>query len=302
MPNATDRPTTRIGMCLNAYALHQFDVAGRSLGRSRENLHTGIHDARKAIRYVRATLDLGRARLWPAAAMVFDELRDLCRELSNARDAYAVIETLDGLRKQAQEGDQRDLFGRIRKSLIKRHAIAVSRLLGQDRGVPRFLTRLHRLREATEVLCWGEIDAADIRSSLARSDRRAERAADEAKQTQHVRMRHRWRRRLRRLRHQMTILETELDWRLIESASSTARDGISTSEWKAIVRVSAATLSIMTDVLGHEHDLRMLRRAVRSTTAIRRGDRTAALKLMRHKIDDTARGDLPGPGAPHIWC
>jgi hypothetical protein len=296
MPNAIANPTTRIGICLSAYALQQFDVAGRSFGRSPENLHSGIHDARKAIRRIRATLDLGRARLWPAATAVFDELRSLCRELSTARDAYAVIETLDGLRREMRDPDQHELCKRVRKVLIARHSAAVSRLLKQDRGERRFLTRLRRLREATNELRWEEIDASDVRSALARGDRRAERAADEARRTQHARMRHRWRRRLRRLRHQMTILESELDWRLVERAASTAQDGVGAPEWKALVRVSTATLNIMTDVLGHEHDLRMLRRAVRSTGAIKHGDRTVVLKLLRSRIKDAVRGDLSMPG------
>ena len=168
-------------------------------------------------------------------------------------------------------------------------------------GARRFLASLHQLREATKELRWGEIDAADIRSALHRSDRRAERAADEVRQTQDGRVWHRWRRRLRRLRHQMTILETELDWRLVEHASSAEHDGISAPEWKAIVRVSPVTLGNMTHVLAQERDLRMLRNAVRSTTTIKHDDRVIALKLLRNKIDDIAQRKLPRLGIPYGW-
>ncbi|MDR3388243.1 MAG: CHAD domain-containing protein [Rudaea sp.] len=289
MPNATKSTQTRLGICLHAYVLQQFDVAGRSIGCSRERLHTGVHEARKAIRRVRAALDLGRARLWPDAAVVFDELRDLCRGLSQVRDAYAVIETLDHLRKQAPDADQRDLLKRVRKSLIERHAKAASYLLMQDAGLRRFRARLHHLRELAEALSWSEIDATNIRASLARSDHRAERAAHAAKKTQHGRLRHRWRRRLRRLRHQMMILELALSWRFVEDATSTGHGDESTSEWKAFVRVSATMLGHTTDLLGHEHDLRMLRAAARSTRGIKAGDRTEILKILRQKIDATPK-------------
>jgi CHAD domain len=285
MPKATKNTTTRIGICLHAYVLQQFDLAGRSLGRSRERLHTGVHDARKAIRRIRATLDLGRARLWPAAGQVFDELRELCRHLSQVRDAHAVIETLDRLRKSAADAGQRELLKRIRKNLSKKHASAVSRLLRQDRGLRKLLVRIRGLREATDALDWSPIDADDIRHALQRSDRRAGRTGQGSTRKQQVAMRHRWRRRLRRLRHQMVILEAELGWRLFRDSPSSGREGIAAPEWKANVRFSLADLGHMTELLGHEHDLRLLRAAVKATTGIKEGDRSEILQLLRDKLN-----------------
>src|SRR5271154_5410727 len=115
MANESATLTTRIGICLHAYILDQFDLAGRALGRSREKLHPGIHQARKSIRRIRATLDLGRRALWPDAAPAFEELRKLCRGLSKLRDAHAVIETLDRLFKQPQDADIRAVLRRVRE-------------------------------------------------------------------------------------------------------------------------------------------------------------------------------------------
>jgi hypothetical protein len=282
-------PTTRIGICLHAYVLDQFDLAGRSLGRSRERLHSGIHDARKSIRRIRATLDLGREKLWPGAAAAFDELRNLCRGLSLVRDAHAVIETLDRLFKQSKDPDMRVVLRGVRQKLIKRQTASLTRSLKQDPGFRRYRMRLRFLRDHTEALQWSVIDAAAIRAALARSERRAERAAQTAKRTRHGPMRHRWRRRLRRLRHQMMILESALNWRFIDATSSAAHATISTPEWSAIVTETIDTLEQKTDALAFEHDLRLLRTALRSTTGIKQGDRDKALKLLRRKIGQASR-------------
>jgi hypothetical protein len=282
---STSRPVaTRIGICLHAYVLDQFDITGRALGRSRERLHPGIHQARKSIRRIRATLDLGRKKLWPDAAPLFDELRNLCRRLSLVRDAHAVVETLDRLFKRCGDPDLRLALRRVRQKLIAGQAATLERLLKQDPGLRRYRMRLRSLRDNTEALHWNEIDAADIRAALAGSERRIERAAEKAKHTRHGPMRHRWRRRLRRMRHQMQILESALDWRFVERTSSTEHQTVSTPEWSAVVRDSIQTLEHTADALAFEHDLRVLRNTLRKAPGIRVDDRSRALKLLRHEF------------------
>jgi CHAD domain-containing protein len=289
MPDETKNVITPIGICLHGYMLRQCNAAGRSMGRSRAQLHAGIHEARKAIRRMRAIMDLVPTRVWPDAAPAFTELRNLCRRLSQVRDAHAVVETLDRLLKRSQDADLRALLKRIRARLIKKEAMALDRLLKQDPGLRRFRVRLQHLRDSTATLRWSEIDVTDIRSALARSERRAERAADKAKNTQHGPMRHRWRRRLRRLRHQMMLLETELSWQFIYSASPENRDLISTSQWSAVVRVDAAKVRQTTDALGFEHDLRILRSALQTTSGIKENDRSKVLIHLRHNITHALR-------------
>jgi hypothetical protein len=289
MQHVSATTTTRIGICLHAYVLDQFDTAGRSLGRSRERIHSGIHEARKSIRRIRAALDLGRANLWPDAAGVFDELKNLCRGLSVVRDAHAVIETLDGLFRQSKDPDLRTLLRSIRQKLIKRQAASLSGFLKQDPGFRRYRVRLRLLRDHAEALPWSAIDATAIRSALARSERRADRVARTAERTRHGQMRHRWRRRLRRLRHQMMILESALNWRFIDPASPDTREAISTPEWSAIVDETIANLESKADALAFEHDLRLLRTALRNTAGIKQSDRDKTLKLVRRKINQASR-------------
>jgi hypothetical protein len=221
--------------------------------------------------------------------VVFDELRSLCRGLSVVRDAHAVIETLDRLFKQSKDQEIRLVLRSVRMKLIKRQAVSLNRFLKQDPGFRRYRTRLRFLRDCTEALQWSVIDAAAIRCALARGERRAERAAQRARHTRHGPLRHRWRRRLRRLRHQMMVLESALNWRFIDAASPSAHQTISTPEWSAVVGETIDTLEHKADALAFEHDLRLLRTALRNTTGIKESERDTMLKLVRRKIHQALR-------------
>jgi CHAD domain-containing protein len=286
MQNENEAPQSRIGICLHAYVLARFDIAGRSLGRSGEQLHHAIHDVRKAIRKIRATLDLGRKQLWPDAAPVFRELRQLCRTLSQVRDVRAAIETLELLFIQSTDDEIRTLLRHNLKSLMEKQALELRRLLKQDPGLKRFRIRLRKLRDVVSSLNWGEIDAESVRASLARSERRSKRARSDAKDESNGVMRHRWRRRLRRQRHQMMILESQLSWRFIYASKQANPVEASTSEWSAVVRRTAAELEQKTEILGHEHDLRILRSTIRSARNIKVSDRDRLLQFLEIKIAD----------------
>jgi hypothetical protein len=205
------------------------------------------------------------------------------------RDAHAAIETLDRLFKESRDPDLRALLRSIRPKLIKRQAASLNRFLKQDPGFRRYRTRLRLLRDHIQALPWNAIDATAIRSALARSERRADRAARAAEHTRHGPMRHRWRRRLRRLRHQMMILESALNWRFIDAASSGAHEVISTAEWSAVVGETIDTLERKADALAFEHDLRLLRTALRNTSRIKESDCDKTLKFVRRKIHQALR-------------
>ena len=265
-----------VGECLKLYALYNFDVAGRSLGLSRERIHTGVHEVRKAIRRIRAAMDLGRKQLWPVAAPVFDDLRKLCRRLSQLRDAHAVVETIRRLAKNSKDADDRALLRRVGKQLIKRRAAVLGRLQEEDPRLTKIRGRFRQLRDTAASLPWSKIDDPHISSALARSERRAERAATLASHTRHGAMRHRWRRRLRRLRRQILIVESELNGKFRRADSF----------YRPVK--TAAVLRDITDALGFEHDLRILRTALRNTPEIGDADRARALKLSRREIAETS--------------
>jgi len=78
----------------------EIDSASKHLSDKKTNRDTGIHEARKSIKKVRALLRLMRAELGDTFAEENARLRDIARRLSELRDAFAIISTLDDLKKQ----------------------------------------------------------------------------------------------------------------------------------------------------------------------------------------------------------
>ena len=87
----------------------------------------------------------------------------------------------------------------------------------------------------------------------------------------------------------MTILESALNWRFIDAASPAAHEAISSSEWSAVAGQTIDNLSHKADALAFEHDLRLLRTALRTTTGIKERDRDKTLRFVRRKIDQASR-------------
>ncbi len=114
-------------------ALEQLDKAARSLAQPDEGRHKGVHEARKACKKLRALLRMARGALG-AEAYRRENLfvRDAQRELSAVRDTAAIIESLDKL--TAHFADQLDAqaFTRLRAILVERcRAIEAEQM---DRG------------------------------------------------------------------------------------------------------------------------------------------------------------------------
>ena len=87
----------------------------------------------------------------------------------------------------------------------------------------------------------------------------------------------------------MMIVESALNWRFIDAASPTAHDAISTPEWSAVVAETIDGLEHKADGLAFEHDLRLLRAALRSTAGIKQDARDKALKFLRRRIGQASQ-------------
>ena len=95
-----------MGDRLHAYAAAEMVHAIACLSWHGGRLHAGVHQARKSLRRLRATLALGMPTLGPGARLIDRELRRTNRRLSKLRDAQALVHTLDVLleRTRARTG------------------------------------------------------------------------------------------------------------------------------------------------------------------------------------------------------
>jgi len=277
-------PILGVGESLRAYCLYELDVAGRMLGRSGNELHAGVHEARKAIRHVRATLRLGGKALGAGVGATLDELGKVGESLSEIRDANVVVETLEVLAANATDGKQRAWLRRVCKAFATRRSAELDRLLADDPAMVRRRARLRQLRDAVASLAWADLSALRVQSALARTMRRAERLGKRAHDSRDGALRHRWRRRLRRLRHQLKVAESELGWLLSTRASWSWPDPVASEESVLLVAVRPKTLRGITDQLGNEHDLRILKLALRDADDIGAADLAAVRKIVRKAI------------------
>jgi CHAD domain-containing protein len=195
-----------LGLRLLVFAGQQLQQAQTGLSRKGEALHEGIHQTRKCIRRTRATLALGARIFGPRAQALDDELGRLCRGLSHLRDAQALVEVLQRLDAQAPEPIRAILPAAERLARQRRDDI-LERALVRD---PAFMARRLRLQAAQQRLArldWRAVDEAEVSSAIKRSQRRADKAAKQIKkhpdddEAWHV-----YRRRLRRLRQQDSLL------------------------------------------------------------------------------------------------
>lgn len=208
-----------------------------------------IHAARKAIRRMRALLGL----LVDDAFELDREdlaLRRLGKGLSNMRDAHVVVETAKRLQAAHPEAGW--------ESVIQALALRRTRILQRSLAVdPRFVRRrrvIERVVQNAEAQPWQSLRRRSIRAALKSSERRARKAAARAEHDDDPVTVHRWRRRVRRLRMQLDAAQA-----LGALEAHGAGHAAAVQKGKALHKVS--------DRLGWNQDLRLLRNLVRSMPA-----------------------------------
>jgi hypothetical protein len=194
---------------LRAFAEEQVRQAQAHLARSGEDLHAGIHEARKCMRRARASLALGRRVFGREGEVLDDELRRTTRGLSRLRDAQALIEALQRLAAKAPV-DVRVILPDAEQAARLRRDQLLSLALIRDPGLSARRRRLQNVQKRLRNLDWRAVDAAMVVAGVARSDRRTEKAYRRARgRPQDGLAWHVYRRRLRRL-HQQDVLLAEL--------------------------------------------------------------------------------------------
>ncbi|MFD0740370.1 CHAD domain-containing protein [Lysobacter koreensis] len=206
MATAVAETDVAAGAALRAYAEAELGRAIECLGWTGARVHTGVHQARKSMRRVRATLDLGGAALRPGSGVLERELRAVIRQLSAARDAQALVETLDRLIGASAKEDERKLLRRARRAAARGRVAAIGSALARDPGFGEKRALLQFLRTLMADLPWARVAMAQARRAIASSAQAVEKAAARARSTGRDNDWHRWRRRARRLSQQQRAL------------------------------------------------------------------------------------------------
>lgn len=227
-----------LGRSLAAVAREQLERALLDLEASDpSSLDERVHDARKCLKKTRALLRLVRPGL-PQAAFRRENarLRDAARSLSRARDRAATLECLARMKR-----DRPSLTGSID---------ALERLLahaGQAEGTPpaRELEPTRALLRAAHrrlpELIAGHVATGTLRRGLRDSHRRGRRALRRARREPSVEHFHEWRKRVKD------------HWYHLRLFAPT---------WPSWLGAQIAELEKLSELLGDEHDLEVVRQRV----------------------------------------
>ena len=195
-----------LGARLQAFAHEQLRLAELHLARQGAELHDGVHQARKCLRRTRATLALGSAALDSRVDRIDDELGRLCRGLSSLRDTQALVDAIDRFAIGAAAPIRKTLREARASALVHRD-LAMDRALARDSGFAARRRRLFAVIKRVALLDWKTVHPRDVIRAIQRGERRLEKAHRRArKHPDRDASWHIYRRRLRRLKEQDSIL------------------------------------------------------------------------------------------------
>lgn len=236
---------------LQRVSLEQLDFAIAALQEF--SLEIGIHEARKAMRRVRAVLRLVRDPLGFSVYRAENAaLRDIGRVIGGSRDATVLVETVQGLSLLYDGVLDADAFGDLLHHLRGRDELIRRRITAYT--VNNVVVDLQAAR--TRFASWPRTltaqgattdDFEAVRLGIRRVYRRGRRRLVDAAHHPTAEAHHVWRKRVRYLRFQMELLE---------------------GMWPRMQQGLASDLAHLADVLGAEHDLAMLEAVLRSEPAM----------------------------------
>jgi CHAD domain-containing protein len=207
-------PGEPLGDGLQRMALAQIDLALEALGDGDGSGpgEQGVHDARKAIKRLRALLRLLRDELGERAfARENATLREIASRLSEARDAAVMLATLDALiARHPRRLERRDGVRELRRRLAAEHERQRGQMLADTATRAELLCELQAFR--WRVASWSlpesrglELVSDDL-ARLYRQGRKRYRRAAHDRGERMITM-HQWRKRVKDLRYAIEMLD-----------------------------------------------------------------------------------------------
>jgi CHAD domain-containing protein len=238
-------------------------------GQPGRRLDEAVHETRKRLKRLRASVRLARFAMGEETYRRENAtFRDLGKRLSAPRDARVLIETLDALSERFGDELPSDQTAPLRDRLEQRHKRAVTKLRRDRATVDAVRAELEEARVRSASWKYDSDGFEALRPGLQRlyrRGRRSMRAAADEPSDEHL---HEWRKRAKDLWHALQILRPAAPKRMQARAKQAHR---------------------LSDLLGDDHDLAVLREHVAGTAfpAEQEATRTALLSVI-----DRRRGSL----------
>ena len=197
-----------------------------------------VHGARKSLKRVRSSLRLARDALGDETYRAENAaFRDASRRLSGARDSEVMLATLDALGERYGDEISPDDFGALRAALRKERTAAHAKLSGEA-TTGEVLCDLRAARARTPSWSLDELELAELGTGLRRAYRRGRKAQRAAEVEPGDEALHELRKRVKDLWYMSELVRPAAPKRATKLASRA---------------------SDLSDVIGEDHDLAVLR-------------------------------------------
>jgi CHAD domain-containing protein len=247
-----------LGTALKVYLLAQLGRIDEHLKHRGRHPHAAVHEARKAVRRFRSVAALCRSVAPEQLPQAGLRIRGIGKKLSRLRDAHVVTETAATQRRLSTDAQS----WRLAQQALKTARDALrQQMLEEDPGFGLLRKRARRTARQLRDMDFGALDGQAILLALRRSAARMRKAESDAKDKPRATVRHRWRRRVRRLRLQLECLQQIADDEYtLPAVRAQARRLLGEA---AETFPPAASLSALADRLGGQQDIANLRSALR---------------------------------------
>ena len=226
----------------------QIDDAIESLRNLGDDPHDAIHDARKRFKKVRAAIRLVRDEVGEEVYKRENVCyRDAGRALSDIRDSYVKIETVDMLADHYADHLDDDAFAGTRERLVDAHHALRQRIVHEEAVPAQVADTIEAARARIAALPIGREDYGGIRDSIHRVYKRGYRGLAHSYEKPLPENFHEWRKRVKYLWYHLRILNPL---------------------WPDLFEEWADEVHDLSDYLGDAHDLAELRARIEAEPSL----------------------------------
>ncbi len=226
-------------------ACEQIDRAIAEILDEQLDRHETVHQVRKRCKKVRGLVRLVR----PVFADYQGEnefFRDAARELSYVRDAQSIIECFDALMKHFQQQIDRSSFAATREELERRRREIAGDEEGLDEKLDEFLASMREARHRVSHWKVDDDGFSAVAGGLKKTYRRGRKAMRLAYENPAAESFHEWRKRVKYHWYHARLLRRI---------------------WPRMMKVQREAAHHLSDLLGDDHDLAVLRQTILDTPA-----------------------------------
>ncbi len=243
--------------------------------------HKAVHQSRKELKKIRAILRLVRLGVGEETyAKTNAYFRDVARKLSAARDASAVLETLYELEERLTTYELEErlttkkdqaLLQKIKRHLGAKKAAVTRYQINRQQVLREALQDLGQAEQYVEAIRLNHEDFNAFKPSIRKIYGRCRKGLEHAYAVQTPEAFHQWRKRVKYLRYQIDML---------------------TPVWPQPLTVLEDELHTLSDYLGDDHDLAVLKEQARAMPQRPAQDFTtlfAAMDALKQSLQQAAR-------------